>query len=350
MNTELEHENFVGKILRDLHTSIAETKLIIQSANLIDTETLALYKDTIAFDKGLVTLLRKAQKFAIDELDISDNSMPEDLQGNDLIRCQGMPYPTFTIEWSKFTIEKNQNLSKDENNFLRTLAVLVASTDDCLTVFPKDIIDKYFPDDVYTNRGYLLWDFILLEDNVTINPYPLGGILYQPVLGLQNLEFFTVLRASYGKNWEEECLKDSQDPNTVAKSIIELSISKVLNFCWLVNSPAVYQDKCRPKKLNPLDRKKPKEFFEYKQLRITVPKVAIESTGLGGHHASPREHERIGHFRRYKTGKMVWVRHSVINKGKTQGVIQKDYKVVTQPILTVVPKQEKTNGEKTTTS
>lgn len=36
----------------------------------------------------------------------------------------------------------------------------------------------------------------------------------------------------------------------------------------------------------------------------------------GGHHASPRTHQRSGYFRHYKSGKVIWVEPTIINKNK----------------------------------
>lgn len=40
----------------------------------------------------------------------------------------------------------------------------------------------------------------------------------------------------------------------------------------------------------------------------------------GGHHNSPIEHERSGHFRHYKSGKVVWVNSCTVNKDKGKGI------------------------------
>jgi hypothetical protein len=47
---------------------------------------------------------------------------------------------------------------------------------------------------------------------------------------------------------------------------------------------------------------------------------------LGGKHASPIEHVRMGHERKYKTGKKVWIDDITVNKGMG-GRIEKDYKL-----------------------
>lgn len=51
-------------------------------------------------------------------------------------------------------------------------------------------------------------------------------------------------------------------------------------------------------------------------------KVSINSGG--GSHASPAFHLRRGHFRRYRDGRVVWVRDTTVGK-KSDGIIMKDY-------------------------
>ena len=47
---------------------------------------------------------------------------------------------------------------------------------------------------------------------------------------------------------------------------------------------------------------------------------------LGGTHASPRQHERRGHWRTCANGKRVWVRHCTVGDASL-GTVFKDYKV-----------------------
>ncbi len=51
----------------------------------------------------------------------------------------------------------------------------------------------------------------------------------------------------------------------------------------------------------------------------------VKSPHKGGSHASPCEHKRIGHWRTYKSGKVVRVAGSIVNKGSKTGVVEKDY-------------------------
>ena len=71
-----------------------------------------------------------------------------------------------------------------------------------------------------------------------------------------------------------------------------------------------------------------KEGIEFK-VRSLIPNQPVkESVCLGGTHASPREHHRRGYWRRSASGKKVWIGPVVVNKGKTEGKIIKDYQIV----------------------
>lgn len=51
----------------------------------------------------------------------------------------------------------------------------------------------------------------------------------------------------------------------------------------------------------------------------------IRKEWQGGTHASPREHTRQGHWKRSRAGKRIWISEVIVNKGKTDGVVDKDY-------------------------
>lgn len=58
-----------------------------------------------------------------------------------------------------------------------------------------------------------------------------------------------------------------------------------------------------------------------------TPKVAVATPDVAGTHASPRAHDRRGHWRTLKvSGKRVWVKHCRVGN-PADGVVFKDYKV-----------------------
>ena len=66
-----------------------------------------------------------------------------------------------------------------------------------------------------------------------------------------------------------------------------------------------------------------KPLYDWHTVVLAPPKPKQEP--LGGTHASPRPHDRRGHFKNYKSGKRVWFAACKVNKGKI-GFIFKDYK------------------------
>lgn len=71
-----------------------------------------------------------------------------------------------------------------------------------------------------------------------------------------------------------------------------------------------------------------KEGVEYKVRSLRPNQPVRVSVPLGGTHASPREHERQGHWRRNCHGVKKWITGLTVNKGKTKGKVIKDYKIM----------------------
>lgn len=71
-----------------------------------------------------------------------------------------------------------------------------------------------------------------------------------------------------------------------------------------------------------------KQLFKWTTIELKHRPPA-ERIDLGGTHASPTPHERRGHQRRLKSGKVVYIKSMVINRHKipTDGYIHHDYKV-----------------------
>ena len=74
-------------------------------------------------------------------------------------------------------------------------------------------------------------------------------------------------------------------------------------------------------------RKKGKtQFWEWKTIELKSTRT-LPSAPLGGTHASPKPHERMGHWRAYKSGKRIFVKPHIVNKHKIpeEGYIFHDY-------------------------
>lgn len=76
------------------------------------------------------------------------------------------------------------------------------------------------------------------------------------------------------------------------------------------------------RKINPLVRESYVTYILDKTKPIGKPRGEF----LGGTHASPKEHVRMGHKRTYASGKEVWVKETIVNEGSPRGKVDKDYK------------------------
>ena len=80
--------------------------------------------------------------------------------------------------------------------------------------------------------------------------------------------------------------------------------------------------------VNALPPKPALEGDVFKVIKYTENNEKVKREYLGGTHASPREHARIGHNRTLRSGKVIWIDSHVVNKGKTAGRVYKDYLIV----------------------
>jgi hypothetical protein len=98
------------------------------------------------------------------------------------------------------------------------------------------------------------------------------------------------------------------------------------SFLRLVN-PVGYRATEKPRSLTNLRRAmkgKPALIYDWHTVEIAPPQDKREP--LGGHHASPRQHQRRGHWRTCAGGSRVWVRHCIVGD-PARGWVGKDYQV-----------------------
>lgn len=69
----------------------------------------------------------------------------------------------------------------------------------------------------------------------------------------------------------------------------------------------------------------PLEHISWNTVELPAP-VYAPKPHQGGTHASPRAHDRRGHFRTYASGKRVWVRNARVGDAAL-GIVLKDYEV-----------------------
>lgn len=100
----------------------------------------------------------------------------------------------------------------------------------------------------------------------------------------------------------------------------------LLEFCLTVNCENVAQERLEPSKVMNQSRvsKGKTPFFTYRFLRI--PALKVDSVAAGATHSSPRMHLRRGHLRRLQTGKVTWVRNTIVGNPEL-GAVEKTYVV-----------------------
>lgn len=64
------------------------------------------------------------------------------------------------------------------------------------------------------------------------------------------------------------------------------------------------------------------DLYQYKQVKILTNRTINLTKGVG-HHASPRAHDRIGHWRTLRSGKAIWIHSTKVKSAN--GSIDKDY-------------------------
>lgn len=102
----------------------------------------------------------------------------------------------------------------------------------------------------------------------------------------------------------------------------------IKHFLDLLGQKAVEAHQPKPKRSLINDKRKAKGKFPsmFDWHTVVLQPAEFKGAALGGHHASPRQHERRGHWRKHPSGRPVWVKSCKVGDA-SKGVIFKDYKV-----------------------
>lgn len=74
------------------------------------------------------------------------------------------------------------------------------------------------------------------------------------------------------------------------------------------------------------ERKGKLPLYDYHILSVEKPAVLGKSEPQGGTHASPRQHLRRGHIRKYSNGRKIWVNACLVGDA-SKGFVDKDYAI-----------------------
>jgi hypothetical protein len=118
--------------------------------------------------------------------------------------------------------------------------------------------------------------------------------------------------------------KDKEISRDVIMPYFRMVVAIVIR---LTQASAGYQAKPQDSFINRKRQAKGKPPMSFDWTLVEIGPVTVKGEGQGGTHASPRLHDRRGHWRTYKaTGKRVWVRDCKVGDA-SKGMVFKDYKV-----------------------
>lgn len=156
--------------------------------------------------------------------------------------------------------------------------------------------------------------FCLFRDNIDYTWYlqSFKGDYHDDLLGDQNGFDFHKIGEEYRKS------DYKQLEMFVSTTVRALSTVASLRDGLELNTPYFHKAGIRSA------MSKKRRMFAHRQLFFSPIPVQREKREPVGTHASPAMHKRRGHFRQLRSGKVVWVKSSIVGKPEN-GVVTKDY-------------------------
>jgi hypothetical protein len=105
-------------------------------------------------------------------------------------------------------------------------------------------------------------------------------------------------------------------------------IALITRFVQSLRKPAIaYVPTAKKSLINSTRATKGKGPILFDWHTVSIAPAQIKREHQGGSHASPRLHDRRGHWRSLRSGKQVWVKNCKVGDA-SKGVVFKDYKVI----------------------
>jgi len=116
--------------------------------------------------------------------------------------------------------------------------------------------------------------------------------------------------------------KGQEIPESEAKSFVRMTLACLLK---IQSTDKVYQPSVQQTLINAKRKRKGKRPL-ISWHTVTIGRPSEKREHQGGTHASPRLHDRRGHWRTYASGKKGWVKACKVGDASS-GIVFKDYKV-----------------------
>lgn len=279
---------------------------------------------------AIASILREAPKFRVDGYEMFDEMIKAG-GAAELPHALRLPYPTVVIESAVDTSVQ----SRDSALFDKTIIIateMEERREGAISVMGVSHVDLSTANVVGTSgRSYAfpknewMWVPIWICAVIERTDEPPPPSVPNSVRGVR-VQVSQMLR-TYGPPPEVFKNKDSQ---YFAHDILT-EVQTTLGFLWaLEQRRATVTRYPAPEALNrKRARKGALPFDEYHILELEPPRREGSEGGCFSvdDRRSPREHQRSGHWRHFKSGKRTWVRPSIVNAG-IGGAIWKDYQVL----------------------
>lgn len=269
-----------------------------------------IYRDEII---NTVNLCKQAQKFMLPENGVMHADY--DLRALDDSLELRLPYPVIALEFYRET--KDDILLPNKVRISRFIYLLSENG-------PNNIYDINFISSrclVYSDH-HKMWSLYSYMDFPTVGYFT----------DLSGTRAINVRTASYGEHLKESCKLLGFTEESIVSENLSAEFSSdlfiIFNFLNIMQCQNISVERLPPKKsFTGQGKGNSLPFDSYNVLTVGALRHRDKREGvtLGGSHASPREHLRRGHIRRYQDGKTVWVNATVVNPG-IGGKIVKDYR------------------------
>lgn len=285
-------------------------------------------KDSPAIDKGIdllahdcAELLHHAEKFVMPDWGrIFEKTELEIFEGTEV--PNRLPYPVIACEFF-CDYAKHMNLGPHEMPSSKRIALLVER--DAIVSLAPFINEVLMPEG--EEQGYMVMPVCFFDAVGIWTPPPSIGWMSRdarPQDFKANAIITPLGMSSYSIYPENErfirAVKDFSDEVITAIHLI-LALSMERTDVTVLPAPEKLNQKRARSKKPPL--------YEYKVLDIVADIMEAPKTSTArphGHHASPRLHKRRGHVRRLASGRVTWIRNTIVGK-PGRGEIRKDYTV-----------------------
>jgi hypothetical protein len=294
--------NYVSHAIDDLRKMIKE----------IGVQGSPIQKEARPVLQLTIGLLQKSEKFLMppDGLLLDFNDVQEKYR--DLIR---LPFPIVALEFPT-TPTRNGGSTKG----------IVLAWSGGLHLSPDNLSDF----DAFEKKEVIAFtNFFYSERQKCWQPSPYVFWFHKDHLSIENKKISKgfALSEMYGGLFSEMIEEMPLSRREFEEDMnLKFGMDALLEFVVTVNCENVVQETLLPS--NVLNKKRvanaKEPFFSCKVL--TIPGGNFDESNGDGSHASPRIHLRRGHIRRLATGKVTWVKHTIVGSAE-RGVVDKTYNV-----------------------